>query len=234
MFEKKWGSNTKHTRSKLIEVQIDKIVETLRKAVASMQVPIVTEISQSRRSPFEILVTTILSLRTKDEVTRAASIRLFGRITTPHELIDLGESEIASLIYPVGFYKTKAKTLIEICKRLINDYGSEVPNDLDELLTLKGVGRKTANLVITLGYGKLGVCVDTHVHRISNRLGYVGTKTPEQTEMALRKKLPRQYWIEYNDLLVTWGQNICKPISPFCSKCDISAYCQRVGVAKSR
>lgn len=199
-----------------------------------MQVPIVTEISQSRRSPFEILVTTILSLRTKDEVTRAASKRLFGRINTSHELIALDESEIAKLIYPVGFYKTKAKTLIEICKRLINDYGSEVPNDLDELLKLKGVGRKTANLVITLGYGKLGVCVDTHVHRISNRLGYVRTKTPEQTEMALRKKLPKRYWIEYNDLLVTWGQNICKPISPFCSKCDISAYCQRVDVSKSR
>ena len=134
----------------------------------------------------------------------------------------------------MGFYKTKAKTLISLCKQIVDDYHGEFPDNLDELLKFKGVGRKTANLVMTLGYGKLGICVDTHVHRISNRFGYVETKTPDQTEMALREKLPTKYWIEYNDLLVTWGQNICKPISPLCSKCAIISYCHRLGVTKSR
>lgn len=217
-----------------IKINIDAIVQTLRQSVATMELPIVTEISQNRRSPFEVLIATILSLRTKDEVTRFASKRLFERAHTPHQMLSLDDSEIAKLIYPVGFYKTKSKTILEISRVLIRDHGGRVPDNLDDLLCLKGVGRKTANLVITLGYGKLGVCVDTHVHRISNRLGYVKTKTPEQTEMALRAQLPKQYWIQYNDLLVTWGQNVCKPISPICSKCDISQYCQRVGVTRSR
>lgn len=199
-----------------------------------MELPIVTEISQNRRSPFEVLIATILSLRTKDEVTRSASKRLFEKANTPQQMLGLEDSEIAELIYPVGFYNTKSRTILEVSRVLIKDYGGSVPDDLDSLLRLKGVGRKTANLVLTLGYGKLGVCVDTHVHRINNRLGYVKTKTPEQTEMALREKLPKQYWIQYNDLLVTWGQNVCKPISPICSKCDISIYCKRIGVTKSR
>lgn len=209
-------------------------MQTLRKSVAAMELPIVTEISQNRRSPFEVLIATILSLRTKDEVTRSASKRLFEKANTPQQMLGLDDSEIAKLIYPVGFYNTKSKTILEVSRVLIKDYGGSVPDDLDSLLRLKGVGRKTANLVLTLGYGKLGVCVDTHVHRINNRLGYVKTKTPEQTEMALREKLPKQYWIQYNDLLVTWGQNVCKPISPICSKCDISIYCKRIGVTKSR
>ncbi len=142
--------------------------------------------------------------------------------------------ELEQLIYPVSFYKVKAKHLKEMCKILIEQYESNVPNDLDELLKLPGVGRKTANLVVTLGYGKLGICVDTHVHRISNRLGYVKTKSPEETEFALRKKLPEKYWIEYNDLLVTWGHNVCHPTSPLCSKCAIRSYCKRVGVVRSR
>ncbi len=209
-------------------------MQTLRKSVAAMELPIVTEISQNRRSPFEVLIATILSLRTKDEVTRSASKRLFEKANTPQQMLGLEDSEIAELIYPVGFYNTKSRTILEVSRVLIKDYGGSVPDDLDSLLRLKGVGRKTANLVLTLGYGKLGVCVDTHVHRINNRLGYVKTKTPEQTEMALREKLPKQYWIQYNDLLVTWGQNVCKPISPICSKCDISIYCKRIGVTKSR
>jgi len=221
-------------RPNKIEINMDAIVQTLRQSVAAMELPIVTEISQNRRSPFEVLIATILSLRTKDEVTRFASKRLFERAHTPHQMLSLDDSEIAKLIYPVGFYKTKSKTILEISRVLIRDHDGRVPDNLDDLLCLKGVGRKTANLVITLGYGKLGVCVDTHVHRISNRLGYVKTKTPEQTEMALRAQLPKQYWIQYNDLLVTWGQNVCKPISPICSKCDISQYCQRVGVTRSR
>lgn len=213
---------------------IHKIIAVLRKEVRGMVEPIVTEISKRRRDPFEILVSTILSLRTKDEVTREASHRLLERGGTPEDILALAEDQIATLIYPVGFYKTKAKRLRQICQALIDRYGGKVPDDLDELLTLPGVGRKTANLVITLGYSQPGVCVDTHVHRISNRLGYVQTKTPEQTEMALRDKLPVEYWIEYNDLLVTWGQNICRPISPFCSQCAIRPYCRQVGVVRHR
>lgn len=213
---------------------IDKIIKILRKEIRRFQVPIVTEVSQLRRDPFEVLVTTILSLRTKDEVTREAARRLLEKVHTPQDIIDIKEQELARLIFPVGFYKTKAKNLKNISKDLIEKFDGKVPDDLDELLKLKGVGRKTANLVITLAFGKPGICVDTHVHRVSNRLGYVATKTPEATEMALREKLPRQYWIEYNDLLVTWGQNICRPISPFCSKCAIRPYCGQVGVVTHR
>ncbi len=220
--------------SKAGRIDIDSIVRILRKEARTMGVPIVTEISRKRRGPFDVLISTILSLRTKDEVTRAASLRLLQQGRTPQELLALSEDEIARLIYPVGFYKTKAKRIREICRELLETHGGRVPDDLEQLLTLNGVGRKTANLVVTLGYGKPGICVDTHVHRISNRLGYVKTKTPEQTEMALRGKLPPQYWIEYNDLLVTWGQHVCRPISPFCSRCAIYPYCKRVGVTKHR
>ena len=213
---------------------IHAIVATLREAVKGLQVPIVTEISRRRCDPFDVLISTILSLRTKDYVTREASLRLLDKGRTPQELLSIPEEEIARLIYPVGFYKTKAGTIRQVCADLIEKYGGNVPDDLDELLKLKGVGRKTANLVITMGFGKEGVCVDTHVHRISNRLGYVQTKNPDQTEMELRKKLPRKYWIEYNDLLVTWGQNVCKPISPLCSTCRIKPYCPQVGVDRHR
>jgi endonuclease-3 len=213
---------------------IRKIIPILRREIRKFQVPIVTEMSRRRRDPFDVLISTILSLRTKDEVTRQAATKLLEKARTPTKILALPESEIASLIYPVGFYKTKARTIIQACRDLIEKYDGKVPDDLDELLKLKGVGRKTANLVITLGYGKPGICVDTHVHRVSNRLGYVKTKTPEQTEMALRDKLPKEYWIEYNDILVTWGQNICRPISPFCSKCAIVSYCMQVGVTQHR
>jgi endonuclease-3 len=199
-----------------------------------MRVPVGTEIARKTRDPFELLISTLLSLRTKDDVTREASRRLFKRAGTPEMIAALADSEIEQLIYPVGFYHTKARRIKEVCRTLIDKYNSAVPDELDELLQLKGVGRKTANLVITLGFGKDGVCVDTHVHRICNRLGYVRTKTPDQTEMALRKKLPKKYWIEFNDLLVMWGQNICRPISPLCSICQIRTYCQQVGVKQHR
>jgi endonuclease-3 len=213
---------------------VRRIVPILRREVRKFQVPIVTEMSRRRRDPFDVLISTILSLRTKDEVTRQAATRLLEKARNPEKMLTLPESEIADLIYPVGFYKTKARTIRQVCRDLIEKYDGKVPDDLDELLKLNGVGRKTANLVITLGYGKPGICVDTHVHRVSNRLGYVQTKNPEETEMALRKKLPKEYWIEYNDLLVTWGQNICRPISPFCSKCAIVGYCRQVGVTQHR
>lgn len=213
---------------------IDAIVEILRREVVGFQVPVVTEYSRKRRHPFDVLISTLLSLRTKDDVTRGAAKKLFERARSPEAILTLSEEEIAALIFPVGFYKTKARTLRQVCRDLIDRYRGEVPDEIDELLTLKGVGRKTANLVVTLGYGKLGVCVDTHVHRVSNRLGYVSTKTPEQTEQALRAKLPKKYWIEFNDLLVTWGQNICVPISPFCSKCALLSHCRQLSVTRRR
>lgn len=215
-------------------LDIHKIVQTLRTAVKELEVPIVTEISRIRRNPFDVLISTVLSLRTKDQVTREASKKLLSVASTPEELLTLPEQDIERLIYPVGFYKTKAKNLKEICGELIEKYGGSVPDSIDELLKLKGVGRKTANLVITLGFGQPGICVDTHVHRVSNRLGYVKTKSPLETEMVLREILPKEYWIEYNDLLVTWGQNVCRPISPFCSKCEILNYCGQVGVGRHR
>jgi endonuclease-3 len=149
-------------------------------------------------------------------------------------MVRLSLPRLERAIYPVGFYRTKARQIREICRRLLDHYGGQVPDSIEELLTLKGVGRKTANLVVTVGYGKPGICVDIHVHRISNRLGYVKTKTPEQTEEALRRKLPDRYWITFNDLLVPFGQNLCQPVSPFCSKCPVARYCDHVGVVRSR
>ena len=149
-------------------------------------------------------------------------------------MLKLTVKKIEKLIYPVGFYKTKAKNIRDICRILIDNYAGRVPDEIDELLKFKGVGRKTANLVVTLGYKKPGICVDTHVHRISNRWGYVETKTPEKTEFALREKLPKQYWIEYNDLLVSFGQHLCRPISPLCSQCPVKKYCRQVDVTVRR
>ena len=184
--------------------------------------------------PFRVLVACLLSLRTQDTTTGPAAARLFAVAATPAAMLRLTPRAIERLIYPVGFYRTKARVILGICRDLVERFGGRVPDDIDALLTLKGVGRKTANLVVTVGYGRPGICVDTHVHRISNRLGYVRTRTPEHTEAALRARLPRRYWIGYNDLLVAFGQNVCTPISPRCSTCPISALCRRVGVTASR
>ena len=214
--------------------QIHEVIELLEDACQQWNVPIVTEMTRRRRDPFKVLIATVLSLRTKDETTAPAAERLFAEAETPEAMLSLSERRIAELIYPVGFYKTKARNILEICRRLVDQYCGRVPDELEELLSFQGVGRKTANLVVTLGYGKPGICVDTHVHRISNRLGYVRTRTPEETEFALRRKLPRQYWIIYNDLLVAFGQNLCKPVSPFCSRCPLAGLCARRGVSTSR
>lgn len=213
--------------------KIDDIVTILKRENKKYIVPIVTRVSMTK-SPFMVLISCLLSLRTKDKVTAEASNRLFKLADNPEKMLGLSIKNIEKTIYPVGFYKTKSKRIKEICKALLDDYEGAVPDEIDELLKLNGVGRKTANLVVTLGYGKLGICVDTHVHRISNRLGLVKTKTPEQTEFTLRKKLPQKHWLIYNDLLVTYGQNLCVPISPWCSKCKIFKYCKRVGVKKFR
>ncbi|AEA33748.1 endonuclease III domain-containing protein [Hippea maritima] len=213
--------------------QIDDVVKLLREAYRGFVEPVVTQVAKDK-DPYKVLISTILSLRTKDETTLRASIRLFDIADNIYKLNELNEDEIERLIYPVGFYKTKAKNLKKIARIIIENYGGKIPDDLDELLKLPNVGRKTANLVLAKGFGKPAICVDIHVHRISNRLGLVDTKTPEETEFALSKILPKKYWIEFNDLLVPFGQNICRPISPFCSKCIISKYCKRKGVNKSR
>ena len=220
-------------------------IARLRKAVVQWKTPIVTEISQQMdgsgvsgravaERPFRVLISTVLSLRTKDETTRAASNRLFALADSSQAILAIGEKTLAKTIYPVGFYNQKAKQIRAICRRLLDECGGAVPDDLDALLTFPGVGRKTANLVLTRGFLKPGICVDTHVHRISNRWGYVATRSPDETEMALRARLPRAYWIEYNDLLVTFGQNCCKPVSPHCSTCPLNDLCPRLGVERWR
>lgn len=203
---------------------IHPVVRILKKECRKYELPIVTKLA-GRKDPYTVLISTVLSARTKDDVTAGASERLFSRAPDARRLRTLSVKQIESLIYPVGFYKTKAKHLNALSAKLLDEYSGKVPDDLDELLTFPGVGRKTANLVLTLAFRKHGICVDTHVHRISNRLGYVDTKTPEQTEMALREKLDKKYWIIYNDLLVAYGQNLCRPIGPHCDKCRIRKYC---------
>lgn len=205
---------------------IHKIMKELLKVTKTMPMPVVTEIKlTTNKDAYKILISTMLSLRTKDVATRDASMRLFEKAGNPKEMLKLSEEKIAKLIYPVGFYRVKAKNILEVSKIIIEDYDGKVPDEIDELLKLKGVGRKVANLVVTEAFDKDGICVDTHVHRISNRFGYVSTKKPEQTEFALRKKLPKEYWRVYNDTLVIYGQNLCKPINPMCDKCSVSKYC---------
>ncbi len=216
------------------DTEIHAAIRTLRREVLKWQTPIVTLMAETYGSPFRVLISCILSLRTQDATTAHASHRLFALTDTPEAMAKLTVAKIAKSIYPVGFYRTKAKVIRDLCQVLIRDYAGKVPDDLDELLKLKGVGRKTANLVVTLGYRKPGICVDTHVHRISNRWGYIKTTAPEKTEFALRAKLPKRYWIEYNDLLVSFGQHLCRPVSPLCSRCPVEKYCSQIGVTVRR
>ncbi|HQP10120.1 MAG TPA: endonuclease III [Candidatus Omnitrophota bacterium] len=213
---------------------IGQVIEILRQGIKDLPDPSVTMVSKKWRSPFLVLISCVLSLRTKDSTTIPASERLFKLADTPQAFLKLTAKQIEGAIYPVGFYRTKARNILGICRDITGRFDGKVPSDIDTLMTMKGVGRKTANLVVTEGFGLPGICVDTHVHRISNRFGYVATKHPDQTEFALRKKLPTQFWIEYNCLLVVWGQNICRPISPLCSRCGVAKYCRRKGVAKHR
>ncbi len=216
------------------DFDIDGFVQLLADNYSRWKAPIVTFIANRGAGPFEILVSTLLSLRTKDEVTSQAAARLFEKARTPEQILSLTTGELEDLIYPVGFYPTKARRLHRISRILIDDHGGQVPDTLEGLLELPGVGRKTANLVLVEGFGKPAICVDTHVHRISNRTGYVETKTPEQTEFALLQKLPRRHWVRYNELLVAFGQVVCRPVSPFCSRCPAASMCPRKGVERSR
>ena len=210
---------------------IDTALSIVRREARRWRRPVVAHYSET---PYTILISCLLSLRTQDKTTDAASGRLFKLAKTPQAMHRLPLAVIRKAIYPVGFYKTKAVRIKEICELLLRKFGGAVPNSIDELLEFPGVGRKTANLVVTEGFGKPGICVDTHVHRITNRWGYVRTKTPEETEMALRKKLPRKYWLKINEWLVTYGQNLCKPVSPLCSQCRLRPWCPRRGVTHSR
>jgi endonuclease-3 len=206
----------------------------MRRALGDAAPPAVSQIARERHDPFRVLMSTLISLRTKDEVTDAASKRLFALASTPQGLARLDVRTIEKAIYPAGFYKTKARRMREISRRIENEHGGTVPDTMEELLAFKGVGRKTANLVITLGYGKHGICVDTHVHRVSNRLGLVATRSPEQTDFALMGILPKKQWIGYNELLVLFGQRVCTPVSPRCSTCPLERNCPKVGVGKRR
>jgi len=214
--------------------EIDAVMALLEEAVRAWDTPAVTIISQRDGDPFKVLISCILSLRTKDTTTAEASRRLFSLADRPETMWQLQLQQIEQAIYPVGFYRNKATQIKEICQQLAAKYAGSVPESIEELLKFKGVGRKTANLVITLGFGKPGICVDTHVHRICNHWGYVATKTPEETEFRLREILPGKHWLRINDLVVTFGQNLCRPVSPYCSKCPIAVYCQRNNVLKNR
>lgn len=215
--------------------EIHAAIKIVKREIRQREEPVVGVVARmSARDPFRILISCLLSLRTKDKTTGEASARLFALAHTPAGLLKLPLKKIERAIYPVGFYRVKAKSIHAICRRLLDVYGGRVPDSIDELVTLSGVGRKTANLVVTVGYKKPGICVDIHVHRISNRWGYVKTKTPEETEEALREKLPKPYWITFNDLLVPYGQHVCLPVSPFCSRCKLIEYCDQVGVTRSR
>lgn len=213
---------------------MEEIIPLLAEELKKSAMPIVSHLAEGQRDPFTILISTLISLRTKDEVTAEATRRLFRLARNPAEMLVLTPETIAQAIYPAGFYRNKARTILAVCRELVDLYNSCVPDTIEKLLAMPGVGRKSANLVVTMGFNKEGICVDTHVHRISNRLGYVRTKTPEQTEFALRGKLPHRYWIDYNTLLVAFGRRTCRPVSPLCTSCPIRHYCDRVGVTKSR
>ncbi len=221
------------TKSRIL-ANLGKVLKVLKRENKQWKVPIVGTFAHGENAPFKILISTVLSLRTKDSTTEGASHRLFALADTPRKMLTLSVLEIEKAIYPVGFYHTKARNILKICQILLDQYGGNVPDDLEKLLLFPGVGRKTANLVVTIAYGKPGICVDTHVHRISNIWGLVKTKSPDETEFVLRKVLPKRYWTTFNDILVAYGQNLCVPISPFCSRCKIRRFCPRIGVHHSR
>ena len=215
------------------DFNIAEVVKELKKAVIGYRTPSLTVIG-GKNDPFAVLISCIISLRTRDVITEAASARLFALAKSPAELLKFSDAKIEKAIYPAAFFRNKAKSMKEMCKVLVKKYSGKVPDRLEELLKLKGVGRKTANLTLTLGHNKPGICVDIHVHRICNRLGYVKTKSPDETEMLLREILPKRYWKGFNDLLVSFGQNLCKPVSPFCCSCPILHTCRQIGVKSNR
>ncbi len=215
-------------------IDIGKTLAAFERRCRHFGKPVVDALVERRRDPYLVLCSTLLSLRTKDEVTALAQERLFALADTPEKMVTTPVEAIAEAIYPVGFYQRKAENLVAVARILLERHGGRVPADLETLLDLPGVGRKTANLVLTMGYGLPGICVDTHVHRIMNRLGYVKSRTPDDTEGMLRTRLPRRWWIPVNGILVAWGRNVCKPLSPLCSICPVDRECPKVGVGRRR
>ncbi len=210
------------------------IFKILNEFMSSFELPSVSLIGQENGTPYKILISTLISLRTKDDVTLSASRRLFERADTPAAMITLANSEIEELIYPCGFFRVKAENILKISKMILEDHGGEVPGSPEELLAFPGVGLKTANLVLSLGFRIPAICVDTHVHRIANRFGWIKTTKPDDSVAALESVLPREHWIEINELLVLYGQQICTPRNPRCSECRLSPHCLRKGVEQSR
>ena len=214
---------------------ISKIIKLLKQEIKQFENPIATEIGEKTKNPFLVLISCILSLRTKDTTTGPAAKRLFALANNPYDMLKLSKKQIEKAIFPVGFYPTKAKWIREVCKILIGNYNGKVPDSIEELMKLPGVGRKCSGITMVYGFNKnVAIPTDTHVFRLTNRLGWVKTKTPEKTELELMKITPKKYWHDLNNLLVAHGQNICVPISPFCSKCYINKYCPRIGVVRSR
>lgn len=212
-------------------MKIDEIIQLLKKEDSPRSEFV--KYMEDVHDPFLVLISCILSLRTKDETTYPATLRMLKLGRTPKDFASMDEEILSQAIYPVGFYRNKARQIIELSKELVEKYDSKVPSEIDELVKFNGVGRKTANLTLAKGFQIPAICVDVHVHRISNRLGYVSTKTPDETEMELRKKLPKKYWLDINTILVTHGQNICKPQRPLCEKCCISKYCKTFNSSKT-
>lgn len=210
------------------KIDIDKIVEILKEAKQPQSEFV--QLMDSFKNPFIVLIACILSLRTNDRTTYPATLRMLELGKKPADFARVNVKKLEEAIYPVGFYKNKAEQIIELSKTLVEKYDSKVPDTIEELIKFKGVGRKTANLVLSEGFNKPAICVDVHVHRIFNRLGYIKTRTPEETEFALRAKLPQKHWIDINSLLVTHGQNVCKPIKPLCSVCPICDYCEKIDI----
>ena len=211
-------------------MKIDEIIQLLKKEDSPRSEFV--KYMEDVHDPFLVLISCILSLRTKDETTYPATLRMLKLGRTPEDFASMEEETLSQAIYPVGFYRNKARQIIELSKELVEKYDSKVPSDIDELVKFNGVGRKTANLTLAKGFQIPAICVDVHVHRISNRLGYVSTKTPDETEMELRKKLPKKYWLDINTILVTHGQNICKPQRPLCERCCIAKYCKTFNSSK--
>ncbi len=203
---------------------IDKIVNVIKDA--NLPQTEFVKLMETFHDPFKVLICCILSLRTNDKTTYPCSVRMLELGQTPQDFLKVDEDTLVKAIYPVGFYKNKASQILDISKELVEKHNGKVPQSIDELVKFKGVGRKTANLVMAKGFGIPAICVDVHVHRISNRLGWVKTNTPDETEMALRKLLPEKYWLDINTILVTFGQNICKPQRPLCDKCPVKEYCE--------
>lgn len=205
-------------------INIDKIVEILQSANQPRSEFV--NLMETFHNPYLVLIACILSLRTNDKTTYPATLRMLELAKTPQEMAKVSEEDLANAIYPVGFYKNKAKQIIELSQTIVNKLDGKVPDTIENLTKFNGVGRKTANLVLAKGFGIPAICVDVHVHRIFNRIGYVNTKTPDETEFALREKLPQKYWLDINTLMVTHGQNVCKPTKPKCDECPIREYCE--------